>query len=72
MARKKTKKRSKRANAVIKYAGANASLGSRYATAKREYHAAGEALFKARHGGRSAREVAASRKRKSTKHKHSR
>lgn len=67
MARRKRRRMSRKAVAGFRYAGAAAGLGSRYSSAKRAYHEAGNALYKSKHGGRSIR----SRKRR-TKHRRSR
>jgi hypothetical protein len=61
----KKKKRKKKKSAM--------GLASRYALAKTEYKAAGAALFKARHGGKTIKEYNASkRKKRRGKHKKSR
>lgn len=72
MAAKKKKRRAKRKHPL--QSGAHSKL-AHYHTIRRAYHAAGTALFKSRHGGKTAAQWAKSHrktKKRRAKHKRSR
>ena len=72
MARKKRRRAKRKIHPL--QTGAHTVTGGYYAL-KRAYHAAGERLFKSRHGGKTARQWAAAHKKtkkRRAKHKRSR